>query len=115
MRTSFSLEPTGDVAMDFWHDAFVPTVVAAIGTAAGATVAFLFERIKREREAENAHITAINTALFALFQIVNDLTVYRRQHIEPVLFENLNHLGCCAFVESQRASEAGFAIDPLIV
>ena len=33
----------------------------------------------------------------------------------PVLFENLNHLGRCAFVESQRASEAGFAIDPLIV
>jgi hypothetical protein len=52
-----------------------------MGTAAGATVAFLFERIKREREAENAHAT--NTALFALFQIVNDLTVYRREHIEP--------------------------------
>jgi hypothetical protein len=33
----------------------------------------------------------------------------------PVLFENLNHLGRCAFVESLRASEAGFAIDPLIV
>jgi hypothetical protein len=34
---------------------------------------------------------------------------------EAVLFENMNHLGRCAFVESQRASEAGFAIDPLIV
>ena len=34
---------------------------------------------------------------------------------DPVLFENLNYLGRCAFVESQRASEAGFAIDPLIV
>jgi hypothetical protein len=33
----------------------------------------------------------------------------------PGVYSLLNHLGRCAFVESQRASEAGFAIDSLII
>jgi hypothetical protein len=69
--------------MDFWRDVLIPVVAAAVGTAAGATVAFVFERKKRQREMEDAHVTATNTALFSLFRIVNDLVVYRREHIEP--------------------------------
>jgi hypothetical protein len=69
--------------MEFWRDFFVPAFIAAVGTAAGATVAFLYERKKRQRETEDAHVTATNTALFSLFQIANDLIAYRREHIEP--------------------------------
>jgi hypothetical protein len=69
--------------VDFWKDAFVPVVAAAIGTGVGATVAFFIERSKRTRAIEDEHVTATNIALFTLFQIVNDLTEYRRQHIEP--------------------------------
>jgi hypothetical protein len=69
--------------MDFWKDAFVPVVGAAIGTGVGATVAFLIERGKKTLAAEDDHVTATNTALFALFTIVNDLVKYKRAHIDP--------------------------------
>ena len=69
--------------MDFWKDAFVPVVAAAIGTGVGASVAFFIERSKRARAIEDEHVTATNTALFVLFQVFNDLTSYRRDHIEP--------------------------------
>jgi hypothetical protein len=69
--------------MDFWKDGFVPVVAAAIGTGVGATVAFLIERRKKTLATEDEHVTATNTALFALFTIFNDLEAYRRQRIEP--------------------------------
>jgi hypothetical protein len=71
--------------MDFWKDFFVPIAAAAIGTAAGATVAFVIERGKRKRDAEDRDVTATNNALFALFKIFNDLEAYRRQAIAPHL------------------------------
>jgi hypothetical protein len=71
--------------VDFWKDTLVPIVAAAVGTGIGASVAFFFERSKRAREAEDQHVTATNTALFALFRIVNDLTGYKRQHVIPHL------------------------------
>ena len=54
--------------MDVWKDAIVPVIAAAIGTAAGASVAFLIERHKRRRESEDRDVTATNNALFALLK-----------------------------------------------
>jgi hypothetical protein len=71
--------------MDFWKDAFVPVVAAAIGTGVGATVAFFIERGKKAREIEDEHVTATNTALFVLFKIFNDLAGYKRQCVTPHL------------------------------
>jgi hypothetical protein len=69
--------------MDFWKDAIVPVVAAAIGTGVGASVAFLIERRKGTLATEDEHVTATNTALFVLFTIVNDLVAYRRERIDP--------------------------------
>lgn len=67
---------------DLWHDLVDPTIAAAIGTAAGASLAFWVERHKRKLTQEDEQVTATNTAIFALIQIWNDLENYRRDHIE---------------------------------
>ena len=69
--------------MEVWKDVIVPVLATAIGTAAGATVAFLIERQKRRREREDRDVAATNNALFALFKVFNDLEAYRRQAIAP--------------------------------
>jgi len=69
--------------MDVWKDVVVPMFVAAIGTVAGASVAFWIERRKRQREVEDRNVTATNTALYALFRAVNELVTYRQQAITP--------------------------------
>jgi formate-dependent nitrite reductase membrane component NrfD len=59
--------------VELWKDVIVPVLAAAIGTAAGATVAFLVERQNRRRDCEDRDIAATNAALFALFRVFNDL------------------------------------------
>jgi hypothetical protein len=73
--------------VELWKDLIVPILAAAIGTSAGASVAFFVERHKRQHEVEDRDVAATNAALFALFRIVNDLEAYRRQAIAPHLSE----------------------------
>jgi hypothetical protein len=65
-----------------WHELGAPAIAAAIGTLAGATLAFWFDRHNRAVRIEDQRVTATNTAIFSLARMWNDLDAYRRDHIE---------------------------------